>query len=105
MAAYLDADAGRDELVVFYNPDPWVSPGMWYMGCKYYSPDANRPWLLLVQPADDQLMQGLGVFNSLWLLTRSPGDSATVLPGWWPSGAEFDTSECSVCRMVRSHGR
>jgi uncharacterized membrane protein len=99
-ASILDSRARPDELLVFFNESDWVSPGVWYMGFKYYVPQSDRPWMTLHQPADAQVLQRLSGYRSLWLIGLVPENlSPQVLPGWRPvSGAH--TTAAIICRMV-----
>jgi hypothetical protein len=100
LAGHLDHQAGGDELLVFYGNDPWISPGMWYMGFNYYAPQSNRPWLILHGPADDQLMGQLKGRPSLWLIGRDPAeDGVELFPGWEPTD-QWVTTAGAACRMV-----
>jgi 4-amino-4-deoxy-L-arabinose transferase-like glycosyltransferase len=89
-----------NDLLVFYNRDPWVSSGTWYMGFKYYAPDSHHPWLILNGRAGAPLLKQLQSRTSLWLIglypeTRGPA----LLPGWRPD-AVITTSAGGICRMI-----
>jgi hypothetical protein len=101
----LDKNAGPGELLVFYGNGPWISPGMFYMGFKYYSPASQRPWLILNGPANATLMRQInGGARSLWLVGFYPReDGPDLLPGWQPLSEE-QTTAGAMCQMVRVSG-
>ncbi len=89
-----------DDLLVFYNHDPWASSGTWYMGFKYYAPDSQHPWLILKGRANAALLKQLHSRQTLWLIglypeTRGPA----LLPGWRPD-AVITTTAGGLCHMV-----
>jgi 4-amino-4-deoxy-L-arabinose transferase-like glycosyltransferase len=98
----LDQKASTGDLLVFYGDDPWLSPGTWYMGYMYYVPDSQRPWLILRQPADAELLKSLQARGTLWLIGRYPDQGENPLPGW-----EIDdgvkTSAGAAWRMIPPH--
>jgi hypothetical protein len=97
----LSSVAGPEDLLVFYNNDPWVTPGTWYMGFKFYSPDSHRPWVVLKAPADEQLMRQIGSRRIVWLVGRFPEmQGSRVLPGWAPAYAEVRTTAGAFCPMI-----
>jgi uncharacterized membrane protein len=99
-AYLLNTRAAPDDLLVFFNESNWVSPGMWYMGFKYYAPQSTRPWMTLHQPADAQVLQRLSGRRSLWLIGLVPKDvTPQVLPGWRPVGS-IRTTAAIICPMV-----
>jgi hypothetical protein len=101
LAHDLDASAGPDDLVVFYNDDPWISSGTWYMGFKYYTPESRRPWLILDRSASPDLLRQLRSLRRLWLVGRFPAlQGPRLLQGWLPTGAEEQTSAGAFCPMV-----
>ncbi|MGA2441983.1 MAG: hypothetical protein ABSH08_13585, partial [Tepidisphaeraceae bacterium] len=100
LAHDLDASAGPDDLLVFYNDDPWISPGTWYMAFNYYCPQSRHPWLVLNRPADANLLHQLRTKKSVWLIGKFPGaDGPLVLPGWHSVGLEETTSAGAFCLM------
>lgn len=100
LAADLDASAGPNDLLVFYNADPWVSSGTWYMGFKYYAPHSRRPWLILNRPADAALLRQLQSRPCLWMVGLYPEiDGPRLLPGWRPE-LVMDTTAGRICRMI-----
>jgi uncharacterized membrane protein len=101
LAHDLDASAGPDDLLVFYNDDPWISSGTWYMGFKYYTPNSRRPWLILDRSASPDLLRQLRSRRRLWLVGRFPAlQGPRLLPGWIATGAEEQTSAGAFCPMV-----
>jgi uncharacterized membrane protein len=105
LATTLDSGAAGNDLLVFYGDDPWISPGMWYLGFKYYAPASQRPWLILHEPADGPLLAQLNSRNVIWLIGKHPADdAATILPGWRAidDPADIQTTAGAVCRLARS---
>ena len=103
LAAALDANASRDDLVVYFNEDPWVAPGTWYMCLRYYLPESNRAWLLLRSRPDAALLRQLQSRDHLWLIGLYPAaDGPELLPGWRPAGPELRTTAGAICLMVPS---
>jgi uncharacterized membrane protein len=99
LAATIDSQAMPDELLVFYNQSDWLSPGMWYMGYKYYSPSSNHPWLTLRHPPDAQLLRQLQSRQTLWLIGRTPEIFGPIIfPGWRPTNI-WRTTAGGVCLM------
>jgi len=99
LAGVIDSTATPDELLVFYNQSDWLSPGIWYMGYKYYSPASNHPWLTLRHPPDAQLLHQLQTRNTLWLIGRSPEIFGPILfPGWRPTNV-WHTTAGGICLM------
>lgn len=106
LARDLDISAGPDDLLVFYNDDPWTSPGTWYMGFKYYTPDSRRPWLILNAPANPDVLRDLQSHKLLWLIGRYPQiQGPRLLPGWIPAAAEEQTTAGAFCLMVPAYIR
>jgi len=104
LAGVIDANAGPNDLLVFYNESPWVSPGTWYMGIRYYTPDSQRPWAVLDRPADRGFLDQIKARDTLWLIGRSPDiDGPRVLPGWEPLAVHATTAG-EVCIMQRRPG-
>ena len=102
----LDASAAPDDLLVFYNDDPWTSPGTWYMNFKFYAPDSHRPWLILNTPADADVLRQLRPRQILWLIGRYPQlQGPDILPGWLPAAAEDKTTAGAFCPMVPTDSR
>jgi hypothetical protein len=97
----LSASAGPDDLLVFYNDDPWTSPGTWYMGFKYYAPNSHQPWLILNAPAGKDVLHDLQSHKILWLIGRYPQiQGSRLLPGWVPAAGEEQTTAGAFCPMV-----
>jgi hypothetical protein len=83
LADLVQTQAGPDELLVFFNQDPWVPPGVFYRGFRYYAPATHRPWMMLNRPADLLVLRRLDPLPTLWLIGKFPSSSAPiVLPGW-----------------------
>ena len=100
LADNLDNFAGPDDLLVFYNRDPWVSSGTWYMGYKYYAPDSHRPWLILQGRADAALLEQLKSRPCLWLIGLYPElQGPQLLPGWRPE-VVINSTAGGICRMI-----
>jgi uncharacterized membrane protein len=97
----LNASAAPDDLLVFFNDDPWTSPGTWYMNFKYYTPDSHRPWLILNTPANPDVLRQLRSYRRLWLIGRYPQlQGPRLLPGWLPATTEEQTTAGAFCPMV-----
>ncbi|HEY1922384.1 MAG TPA: glycosyltransferase family 39 protein [Tepidisphaeraceae bacterium] len=80
---FIDSHAKPDDLLLFYYPSRFASPGIWYMCFKYYSPDSHRPWLTLRKPPDAQLLAQLEKYQSLWVIGLYANTYAPqILPGW-----------------------
>ncbi|HEX4054334.1 MAG TPA: glycosyltransferase family 39 protein [Tepidisphaeraceae bacterium] len=100
LADDLNSSAAPDDLLVFYNADPWVSSGTWYMGFKYYDPQSQRPWLILNRPADATLLRQIRSRPCLWMVGLYPEiDGPRLLPGWRPE-LVMDTTAGRICRMI-----
>ncbi len=100
LADDLNASAGPNDLLVFYNADPWTSSGTWYMGFQYYAPHSRRPWLILNRPADAALLRQLRSRRCLWMIGRYPEiDGPRLLPGWRPE-LLMNTTAGRICRMI-----
>jgi uncharacterized membrane protein len=85
-ARVLDASAGQNDLLVFYNPDPWVTPGSWMMNYLYYSQSPSHPWLLLAQAPTARMEAKCDSFDSILLVTLHPSANAAALfPQWQPT--------------------
>lgn len=102
LAAALDANAGPNDLLIFSNPDPWVTPGTWYMGIKYYSPGSHHPWLILDGPADAQLLRRIAGFPGVWLIGDHPENAGPALLPGWHAESVIATSAGSACKMATS---
>jgi mannosyltransferase len=101
LAETIDSRAAADELLVFYNQSDWLSPGMWYIGYKYYSPASTHPWLTLRQPPDARLLHKLSGRHILWLIGRSPEKFGPIIfPGWYPVQT-WHTTAGGVCLMEK----
>jgi hypothetical protein len=88
------------DLMVYHETDPWIGPGLFYMGLRYYSPQFHHPWMVLnanaTQPALDQLKSQ----DHVWLVTFFPTDKASeILPGWHAEGPPMVNTACAVLRM------
>ena len=95
----IQTQAGRDELLVFFNQDPWVPPGVFYRGFRYYAADSNRPWMMLNRPADLPVLRQLDSVRTLWLIGKFAGSSGPiVLPGW-QNVATTQTDAWTACHM------
>lgn len=96
----LDAAATPDDLLVFYNNDPYESPGTWYMGFKYYVRNSHRPWLVLNGPAGADVLRQLASRRLVWLVGWFPqAQGPRILPGWVPAFEEEETSAGGFCPM------
>ena len=101
LSEIIDSKAAPGELLVFYNDSQWVSPGVWYVCYKYYSPDSHRPWMTLHHPANRQTLVTLRDQKVLWLIGRQPEiDGPLILPGWQPDEV-WPTSAGRFCLMRR----
>jgi len=101
-AADLQASAGSDEPIVFFNADPWVAPGMWYMCLHYYWPRCENPWLLLRRPPEGKLLEQLQSRSSMWLVgVDAQTAGPIVFPGWQVQRVFRPTEAVCICRMIR----
>jgi hypothetical protein len=101
LSEIVDNRAAPNELLVFYNDSGWISPGVWYVGYKYYSPDSRHPWMTLHRRADQNALEQLHNYKLLWLIGRQPEiDGPAVLPGWRPQEV-WPTSAGRICLMTR----
>ena len=99
MADLLQSQARPDELLVFFNQDPWVPPGVFYRGFHYYLADSNHPWMMLNRPGDLTVMRQLDSVRTLWLIGRFDSSAAPiVLPGWRNLTAT-QTEAWTACHM------
>jgi hypothetical protein len=95
----IDARAGPNELLIFYNESGWVSPGVWYMGYKYYSPRSHHPWATLDQAPDSIFRRRLASRQTFWLIGPAPERyGAALFPGWQPE-VVWHTSAGGICLM------
>jgi 4-amino-4-deoxy-L-arabinose transferase-like glycosyltransferase len=100
LVSHLNADAGAKDLLMFYSNDRWESPGVWYMGLKYYAPDSQRPWLLLTGPPTPEVLNQLQNRQSFWLVGLYPRrDAAGLFPDSYCS-EEFQTTAGAFCRVA-----
>jgi uncharacterized membrane protein len=100
LAADLDSETRPNDLLIYSNPDPWVTPGLFYMCLKYYSPQSQHPWLILRDPAYPQLLARISTYPDIWVIGGDPqNDGPRLLPGWRPQTL-ISTSAGSACRMV-----
>jgi hypothetical protein len=98
LAQIIDTYAAPDELLVFYNDSTWVSPGVWYIGYKYYSPHSQHPWATLRHAPDSTLLRRLPP-RQFWLVGRAPElYGAALFPGWQPE-VVWHTTAGGVCLM------
>ncbi|MGD0767392.1 MAG: glycosyltransferase family 39 protein [Tepidisphaeraceae bacterium] len=101
----LEANAAPDDLLVFANPDPWVSPGTWYMGLKYYAPASHHPWLILTAPPDPAILGQLHSRRCLWLIgPHREIQGPDLLPGW-RGQLLISTTAGNACRMIPTDSR
>ena len=99
LADLVQSQAQPDELLVFFNQDPWVPPGVFYRGFRYYSPDSNHPWMMLKHPGDLPVMRQLDSVRTLWLIGKFDSSVAPiVLPGWRNLSAT-QTEAWTACHM------
>jgi hypothetical protein len=106
----IDKNAGPSDLLVFYGTtlgDEWgLPPWVWYMGFRYYTPDSNRPVILLDKPASLETLAKFAEFKRVWLIGISPAaDAAKYLPGCKAGRASAMTSAGGVCSVVRDRRR
>ncbi len=100
-AAAVNVTAGPDDLLIFYGDNPWISPGMKYMGYRYYTPDAHRPWMILQSSANASLLRQLQSRQAVWLIGDNPRQDGPIwLPGWYPQAWVVVPSVGAMCRMV-----
>jgi uncharacterized membrane protein len=98
----LNQVAAPNDLLVFFNDDPWTSPGTWYMNFTYYVPNSRHPWLILDSPANAQVLRQLQPLTCLWLVGRFPQmQGPTILPGWAPAADQEQTSAGAFCPFVQ----
>ena len=84
-ATDLSAATAPDDLLLFSNPDPWVSSGTWYMGLRYYTPNFAHPWLILTTPPNPKLLAQLQSRTHIWIIGIHPRFMARhLLPNWQP---------------------
>lgn len=99
LADLIQSQARPDELLVFFNQDPWVPPGVFFRGYRYYAPDSKRPWMMLNHPGDIGVMRQLDSQRTLWLIGKfSSRDAPIVLPGW-ASLSATQTDAWTACHM------
>jgi len=100
LAHDLDSSAAPDDLLVFANPDPWDSPGTWYVDLKYYTPVSHHPWLILTAPADPSILRQLQSHPRLWLIgPHREIEGPDLLPGWRRQ-LLISTTAGDACRMI-----
>jgi uncharacterized membrane protein len=96
---YIDSHAKPDDLLLYYYPSRFASPGIWYMCFKYYSPESHRPWLTLRKAPDPALLAQLQKRGSLWVIglyANSYGPQ--ILPGWQVQQT-FSNDTGDVCHL------
>ncbi|MGD0767394.1 MAG: glycosyltransferase family 39 protein [Tepidisphaeraceae bacterium] len=99
LSQIIDAYADPHELLIFYNDSGWVSPGVWYVGYKYYSPDSVHPWVTLHHAPDSKLLGQLPARGTFWLVGPAPElFGAALFPGWQPD-VVWHTTAGGVCLM------
>jgi Dolichyl-phosphate-mannose-protein mannosyltransferase len=99
LADLVQSQAQPDELLVFFNQDPWVPPGVFYRGFQYYAPKSNHPWMMLNHPADLTVLRQLDSQGTLWLIGKfNSADGPIVLPGWRNLMAT-QTDAWTLCHM------
>jgi hypothetical protein len=103
LAEIIDTRSTPGELLVFYNESDWLSPGMWYVGYKYYSPSSAHPWVALRHPPGAELRAQMQSRQTFWLIGRTPELFGPIIfPGWQPV-AVWRTTAGGVCLMRNSH--
>ncbi len=98
---YIDTHAKPDDLLLYYYPSRFASPGIWYMCFKYYAPQSQRPWLTLRKAPDAALLAQLQKRGSLWVIglyANSYGPQ--ILPGWQVQQT-FSNDTGDVCQLQR----
>ncbi|MGA3068327.1 MAG: glycosyltransferase family 39 protein, partial [Tepidisphaeraceae bacterium] len=101
-AAQFDSVAGKNDLIVFFNQDPWVAPGIWYMSLHYYLPDSNRPWLLLQNAPDQTASSQIESRNSFWLVgVHTDATTQFLFPGWQIRRIISISSQTTICQLVK----
>jgi hypothetical protein len=101
LATIIDTYAAPNELLVFYNDSGWVSPGVWYIGYKYYSPSSDHPWATLRHAPDERMVQEISAQKTFWLIGPAPEKFGSILfPGWRPTWV-WHTTAGSACIMSR----
>lgn len=96
---YIDSHAKPDDLLVYYYPSHFASPGMWYMCYKYYSPQSRHPWVTLRSPPDFALLAQFRQRQSLWVIGLYADTNAPkILPGW-KLQQSFTNDAGSACEM------
>ena len=99
LSQIVDAYAAPHELLIFYNDSGWVSPGVWYMGYKYYSPGSAHLWVTLHHAPDPELLGQLPAHRTFWLIGPAPElFGAALFPGWQPD-VVWHTTAGGVCLM------
>jgi uncharacterized membrane protein len=102
MAQMIDSNVPPKGLVVFYSDSKQVTPGAWYLGWRYYSPNSQRDWLALMSPAEPQTLVQFGKYDSIWGVGKSDeSDWQDVIPGWHPESREI-CSAGSIVRLVQN---
>jgi hypothetical protein len=99
LSQIVDTYADPHELLIFYNDSGWVSPGVWYLGYKYYSPDSAHPWVTLHHAPDSKLLGQLATRRTFWLIGPAPEIyGAALFPRWQPD-VVWHTTAGGVCLM------
>jgi len=102
LSQYIDSHAQPDDLLVYYHPSRFTSPGLWYMCCKYYSPRSRHPWVTLRTALDAGLLAQFVSRQSLWVIGDAPEtDGPAILPGWQVE-QQFSNSAGGACEMRRA---
>jgi hypothetical protein len=102
LAQYVSQNIPPNDAMIYYDLDPWLPPGLYYMCLQYYSPDFNHPWMLLNRPAGPHELTQLAGRKEVWLIGRNAGnDAAMIMPGWRVEGLPVWSSAGIICKLVR----
>jgi 4-amino-4-deoxy-L-arabinose transferase-like glycosyltransferase len=102
LARSLDNAAGPGDLVICYGTDPWIPPGMRYLGIQYYLPGSKRPWLILHGKPGEKLKSEMARYPSVWLVSRDPVMDASALIPDWGTETYPHTSAGEFARLIPS---
>ncbi|HEX4054333.1 MAG TPA: glycosyltransferase family 39 protein [Tepidisphaeraceae bacterium] len=101
LSHYVDSHTTPHELLVYYHPGEFTSPGAWYMCYKYYSPHSHHPWMTLHAAADADVLAQLGPRQSLMLISADTQlEGSAILPDWRTEQC-FSNSAGRACQMAR----
>jgi uncharacterized membrane protein len=105
-AADVDRQIPADDWLVFYNNNPWHTPGAWYMCLKFYCPQIHHPWVVLYRAPSRELLAQLSSRHSIWLIGDDPLSAGRlILPGWkWNPAARIESSAGQACEMLPPTG-